>query len=214
MSVFNQLMMKNKDIPSQYQVVDYIKSSGSQYINTQYNLKAHDKVKIELKVLSGNSTWASIFGARLSNYRDKCYSLFCNFGGNHQWAFCRTGQETVLTNCDNNIKYTIITKDNECTLQKEGETATTYTVGGTVEDCVSPCGIFTLNTSSSVNSFALDVPSKIKLYLFEIYDNNDILIKNYIPVFNKTINKYGLYDRINKMFLDNQGTGNFTGGND
>lgn len=212
------LLNKNQiaSVPSRYTIVDYIQSSGTQYINTGYNLKAHDKVEVKLKVINRYDTYDSIFGARLSNANNNCYALFNVFANNQQWCFARTSSETAFNNFwALNVLYTITTKDKDCVIQKEGESANTYTTGGTVEDCVNPCGLFTLNTSSSVDGFTADVPSEIALYSFKIYDDNDILIRSYIPVYDTVTEKYGVYELVtDKKFLGNIGSGNFTGGND
>lgn len=52
--------------------------------------------------------------------------------------------------------------------------------------------------------------SSIKIYNFKIYNGNT-LVRDFIPI--KTItNAYGLWDKVNKVFYPNAGTGTFTGG--
>jgi hypothetical protein len=82
--------------------------------------------------------------------------------------------------------------------------------------------IMITNTSSTVNAttnmFLLalnDVGTakyflSAKLYSCQIYDGNT-LVRDFIPV-KTTTNIYGLWDKINKVFYKNAGTGTFTGG--
>ncbi|MDY6152100.1 MAG: hypothetical protein SPI06_01690 [Terrisporobacter sp.] len=47
-------------------------------------------------------------------------------------------------------------------------------------------------------------------YKVKIYDNG-ILVRDFIPI-KTTTNIYGLWDKVNKVFYKNAGTGTFTGG--
>ena len=53
-------------------------------------------------------------------------------------------------------------------------------------------------------------PSKAKIYSCQIYKNN-VLVRDFIPI-KTTTNIYGLWDKVNKIFYSNAGTGTFTGG--
>jgi hypothetical protein len=53
-----------------------------------------------------------------------------------------------------------------------------------------------------------DCFSKIKLYNFKIYHNNN-LIRNFIPCIRNSDNEIGLYDMVNDTFYSNIGTGTF-----
>ena len=78
------------------------------------------------------------------------------------------------------------------------------------------------NTSSTANSttnmFLLalnDVGTagyflSAKLYSCQIYDG-DTLVRDFIPI-KTTTNIYGLWDKVNRIFYSNAGTGTFTGG--
>lgn len=57
----------------------------------------------------------------------------------------------------------------------------------------------------------LSVNFPIRLYYFKIYDNGE-LIKDYIPAIN-LYGEYGLYDKVNKEFLGQTGSGKLAGGN-
>ena len=202
-------------IPSQYTEVDYIQSSGTQYINTGYNLKAHDKVKMKFTITGFNGDWDSLFGSRLGSYQSKCYCAFCKFLASDKFAFARTGSEansSVVSST--NVEYTVLTQNNSIVIIAENNNVYNFSSSGTLEDCENPCGIFVLNSSSSQNGFSADVPSKIKLKEFVIYDNTDNVSRQYVPVLDSSDNKYKLYETKTNTILANAGSGDFAGGNE
>lgn len=71
-------------------------------------------------------------------------------------------------------------------------------------------GIFKLGETNNTwyNSSAWQTG---KLYYYKLYDNGT-LIRDFIPVKRISDNEYGLWDKVNKVFYKNAGTGTFTGG--
>ena len=51
--------------------------------------------------------------------------------------------------------------------------------------------------------------ASMKLYYFKIYDVNNNLVRNYKPVRRKSDNVVGLYDKVEKKFYTNKGSGAF-----
>ena len=54
----------------------------------------------------------------------------------------------------------------------------------------------------------------MKMYDIKIYDNNNILVRDMIPVRRNSDNAVGMYDRVTNTFFANAGTGTFTAGAD
>ena len=52
----------------------------------------------------------------------------------------------------------------------------------------------------------------IKLYYLKILVDGN-LVRSFVPVFDTTTGKYGLYDLVGRQFYGNAGTGDFTGAN-
>lgn len=50
--------------------------------------------------------------------------------------------------------------------------------------------------------------------LIQIFDKNNVLIRNMIPCYRKSDGEIGMYDTINNIFYTNFGTGSFLKGND
>lgn len=68
--------------------------------------------------------------------------------------------------------------------------------------------LFARNNNDSVANYC-----KSKLYFAKFYDNNT-LIRNFIPARRNSDNELGLYDTVNDVFYTNQGTGSFIAGNE
>ena len=49
-----------------------------------------------------------------------------------------------------------------------------------------------------------------KYYYFKVFVDGE-LVRSYVPVFDTTTAKYGLYDLVGRQFYGNDGTGDFTG---
>jgi hypothetical protein len=54
-------------------------------------------------------------------------------------------------------------------------------------------------------------PNALRLYYFKMYNNN-VLVRDFVPVIRITDNVVGLYDLVNGTFYMNQGTGAFIPG--
>ena len=53
----------------------------------------------------------------------------------------------------------------------------------------------------------------MKVYRLKLYENN-VLVREYVPCYRISDNVIGLYDSVNKVFYQNNGTGSFNKGSD
>ena len=56
--------------------------------------------------------------------------------------------------------------------------------------------------------------NRLRYFYIEFYDNNDTLVRNFIPCYRKSDTEIGLYDLVNDVFYTNAGSGTFIKGND
>lgn len=211
MSSFRQLMMRNKGGGGSYQVVDYIESSGTQYIDTGFIPNKDTKIEMTINLLSrSNSPYP--FGAGVA-WENKVFAFTVN---SNRWGigsiFCFANDSNKRTqNFDVNSKNTI-------TMSKDGGIIT---------------GVWNVTTSAFSNYYSFDSAgcnlllfaiqwqtelevkdfATMKLYGCKVWDNGT-LVRDYTPVLNLDTNKYGLLDTLNNVFYGNSGTGDFSGGND
>lgn len=189
-------------IPSEYQEVEYIESTGSQYIDTGIIPTLKTKAHVIF-----SPTWKSsvgYFGARLDPYRFSCttFSSQAYLGLNvskNTWTSNRVPL-TIHTIYDCEL-------ENGCSKINGVEYAET-----TLDDSKwsSNVGNFIL---SGLNASGNRDNTNAKWYLCEMWENN-IPIRRLIPCYRKSSGEIGMYDTVSKQFYTNSGTGTFLKGND
>ena len=205
LSVDAEQRVKEKNrLPSSYQEVEYIESTGTQYIDTGINFEDNN-FNIDVKFVKNETSTSeqAIFSIWTSNY--------------NYWNF-------FIRNTNNLDVYTSNHHELSYTIQKDQ----IYNSKVSREDNhwelkVNDNAIDWDYTPSTINNTTLkiftrgDVPNStysdthISLYSMYIYIN-DKLSYSFIPCYRKSDGKVGLFDIINKKFYTNAGTGEFLKG--
>lgn len=175
--------------------LEYIESTGTQYIDT--GIKASKNLKIEADIdISPASGWVMILG----DYTNGSYfswwrqntTMRAYYGSNTKTLAELTGKRKYISNNTNNIwsidTSKITVTPNSSDFSKNGNNL--Y--------------LFSVNNGGNYNK------ASMKLYSCKIYDNGT-LVRDFIPI-KTTTNIYGLWDNVNKVLYENAGTGAFTGG--
>lgn len=210
MSSFRQLMMRNKGGGGSYQVVDYIESSGTQYIDTGFIPNKDTKIEITANLLSrSNSPY--LFGAGVS-WENKVFAFTANSN--------RLGVGSIFCFANNSYPRTQnfdVNSKNTITMSKDGAIITgTWSFTGSFSgysgfdsaNCNLVLCAMHWQTEANIMDFAT-----MKLYDCKVWDNGT-LVRDFVPVLNLETNKYGLLDIVNNVFYGNSGTGDFSGGNE
>lgn len=175
--------------PLGYKRVEYLESTGTQYIDTGIKPTISQKYEIKYSV-SDITTNQVIFGTRTSGiFQTSTNQIYLNINDNKKRFFAGN----IVT--ENDIQINIIQTD-----------IFTANSGNYDSTGTKNFFIFALNN--------IDTPAALvtaRIYSFKIYDN-DVLVRDYIPVLNEN-NVAGLYDLVNKQFYGNSGTGSFQYGN-
>ena len=179
--------------------IEYIQSSGTQYINSGFIPKATTRTIMKAEPMSW-SAWSAFFGTRnaTSPTASQAYiaavpaaTLYrSDYFGSSLTAETPTIMQ--ITNIDKN--------KNICSFNNIMITNTSSTVNATTN-----MFLLALNDVGTAKYFL-----SAKLYSCKIYDG-DTLVRDFIPI-KTTTNVYGLWDKVNKVFYPNAGTGTFTGG--
>lgn len=185
-------------LPSGYTQLEYIQSSGTQRINTNYNPTQNTRVlaKAYFNAIS-SSTTRYFFGAATSskNAAYECGSSNSKIGIVHNAAESKfTFPSTNPFTIDYNKNVIYFNGSQVGTFD-----ASTFTSSHTLY-------IFDTNRN---NAAYRPIPA-ITLYSFKIY-TNDVLQRDYVPCRNQS-NEIGLYDVVNNIFYGNAGTGSFVAG--
>ena len=180
-------------LPSGYKRLEYIQSSGTQYINTGF--KPNQNTKIELDVLSAEGTSSNIpyiFGTQDSSNNYFVATWVLGYGN---------GMVTTGINLYDG-KFHVVKVENGA-LYKDGSilaqrTVSSFSIG-------VPIFLFAVNSSKQSMGYGA-----CKLRSCKIYDNGT-LVRDFIPCKNAS-GVIGLWDDVNSAFYQNAGSGTFTAG--
>lgn len=199
----------NKD----YIELEYIESTGTQYIDTGFVLKSTSDIEFEFAYISASwsNDWVPLAGVRnMPEPTDNpVYTFFIhttNRNVSSEYAGIDFGEGNI-GNINGNQKYIFRCKNKKFYLN-EDEDHNNYTTNNLDDSLmVYSCYIFGMNTVNSPDIRNLCM----KLYSFKIYDNN-VIVRDLIPAKRKSDNEIGLYDSVNGVFYTNSGTGEFIAG--
>lgn len=187
-------------LPDGYTELEYLQSTGTQYIDTGFKPNNNSKIVTTLQFVSSSSGNKFCLGARTSNNVGR-FSLGYTFGSGGGWFFGHgAAVTTVNTTSSPTDKTSVVIDKNVCTIAGQSATATPSTFS-TAQNLV----LFADNEGGKVGQ-----NGAIKLYDCSIYDNGT-LVRNFVPARNSS-GTLGLYDTLNGIFYTNAGTGTFVAG--
>ena len=183
-------------LSSGYTQLEYIQSSGTQYINTGFNPKSTSRVVMEFEFLK-NAT-ASPFMSRDSSNATDMFGVF-NINGRLRSDFNKT-KVSFPAGLSPLQKLLYDQNKNVCTIGSE-----TITNANGTFSAPRPLFLFASNDSGTARFFTTG-----KFYSCRIFDNES-LIRDFAPCKNAS-GVIGLYDTVGRQFYANAGTGTFTAG--
>ena len=192
----DNLNIKNK----LYTELEYIESTGEQYIDTGVFGNENLVIQASYKLLNGNNI-CYIFGA-CNTYDNNVFSMSYNPLGQNLYRYF-IGTRTEVYGSINNSVFCKITDVQNSSFSKNKVVINTeeYNVTSRVPFSTPvTMTIFARKEPNKVTYF-----SKIKLRSFKMISNERI-IREYIPVLDQN-NKPALYDKVEGKFYYNQGTG-------
>ena len=185
-------------LPSGYTPLEYIKSSGTQYINTGFNPNQNTRVVVDAKPLSVTQarTWC-IFGVRTRTF----FELYKASTSNMRLTFL---YGSTYTQGFNSLDYT---KRHTFEINKNTATVdgTTLTYSIQTFQQTYPLFLFADDNNGKAEGIAA-----AELYSAKVYDNGT-LIRDFIPCKNAS-GVIGLWDDVNGVFYQNAGSGTFDAG--
>ena len=182
-------------LPSGYTELEYIQSSGTQYIDTGFKPNQDTKISITVDFPLSGTAW--LYGGRTSAGSNSL-GFLCEGGNHYRFDYASSINELVTKPTG---KFTIDSDKNKCYINGELVFTATYTT------FASPVNMYIFNNN---NNGSLSGGSSAKLYNCRIYDNG-VLIRSFIPCKNAS-GTVGLYDSVNNQFYQNAGTGTFIAG--
>lgn len=181
-------------LPSGYAQLAYIKSSGSQYIDT--GVAAAKDLKVEaIMDVDESSSWIMILGDYTSS---KYFSWWAK--GNLAYAYFGSKDGTLTFSAG---KHTYIADGPNNKWEIDGTSITLKPASSDFSGTGGTLYLFSVHNGGSYTS------ASAKLYSCKIYKNGT-LIRDFVPCRNAS-GTLGLYDLTNNRFYGNAGSGDFEG---
>lgn len=191
-------------LPIGYILLEYIESSGTQYINTGYKMTSnYEELNMKFRFLDKYSS-KTLIGTQDSQYSDSTlysiniYQSELFVANSHSvWSWNATvGADYEIDISANGANGSVLVNG----------TTFSFDIKGNIDkkdNILIFCGEVagTPNLSQAVSA---------RLYFCKIYDNGT-LVRDFIPCKNIS-GILGLYDIVNNIFYTNAGTGTFTAG--
>ena len=192
-------------LPAAYRQVEWIQSTGTQWIDTGIYSNERTGFDIDFATyskLTSGSGYGAILGASVTTVADFQLTTWTGNGiptGNlllyPTWVAAEITYESRIACSYNNGIY-------------RSPTGTTTQIQNTYSFNNATVAIFGSNSP-----YGITQTSKTRLYSLKMYDGNTI-IKDFLPCYRISDGEIGLYDTINGVFYTNQGTGTFYKGPD
>ena len=197
-------------IPLIYKPVEYLESTGEQYIDTGLLSTANSKVDCVFgftSMESGVANNVGVFGGRNAQ-QSTTFTLFKIASGNPQYfRFDYDGQTTVATanqmtwNTTSKYRFeydgTKYTTTNTTTSQSN-----TAILNPSSTFTTSPICLFAVNTSGIIGQYLSG-----RIYKYWYTDGTNTI--DLVPVIRRSDEKPGFYCKVTKQFFTNAGTGEF-----
>lgn len=192
--------LKLENINNNINYIDYIESSGTQYIDTGFVPNQDTRMIIKAICPIGSTNF--LFGARTSSSSNQF--MFAGSASGYYTTGYGATQETYST--DYNSDSAIVIDKNKQTTTLTLSDGTSTSVSGTYTTFTAPCNLvlFGCNTNGTV------AKGKVSIFNCQIYDNN-VLVRDFYPCLDPD-GVACLYDKVNQQYYYNAGTGTFIAG--
>lgn len=181
-------------LPSGYKRLEYIQSSGTQYIDTGIIGSYDTRVTAEFEILSIGSGTVFVFGSQANNNVRFCLGITSASVFRSDYGTEYISGPSAATG----TKYTADKNRNVCTINGTAINSNAQTFTGTTN-------IYLFARSYSSLSYA-----SLKMYGCKIY-SNDVLVRDFIPCKNAS-GVVGMWDDVEQKFYKNAGSGSFVAG--
>lgn len=199
------------NIPSTYQEVEYIESSGTQYINSGYLPSVNTEIEAGISWWSTQVAWAVFWWVTSADKSSDWILWRIYYNASDSWAtnifnawFCNTTywecQKTVTYNEFHNI----VMKKNYCSVDwtQVSSLTTSWTPyqGNIFIFCWNNWWSAWRHWNCKIKSFKIS--------------NSWTLVRDFVPCYRKSDNVIWLYDKVNNQFYTNAWSWTFTKWND
>lgn len=199
-------------LPEGYTQLNYIQSTGTQYIDTgaSFSNGVRVVIKFNLTSITASSKKTPIFGAHNASepygrdYLSVDSSKNFEIGGGAGYRYFKNN--TIATNVDYEVEASNIPGQETLIVNGELYESTGGQAYATPFTNL-PLYLFRVNTTNE----AWFENASMKLYYAKFYDDKNVLVRNFTPCKNPS-GEVGLYDYVTKAFYGNVGGGSLPDG--
>lgn len=187
-------------IPDEYQLVEYLEATGTQYIEIPYFLASGNTIEMELVNKNTGNDNCFIGGNQGGN---RFYAIYDYPAGQFDLGYVGNNSIQGFTRQERMVVTAVMEVGNQQLFKNGNQIYQGY--NQTIINLPHSLKIFCLTQGGSL--------SKGECYRVVVSKNNQIDLNLY-PVYRKADSKPGMFDIINNTFYTNAGTGEFTVGPD
>lgn len=195
-------------LPDAYQEVEYIQSTGTQYIDTG----VPPDVTIEFEIdyaITQIAQFESLTGSDPEQNKWFSFGIVGNSSVKRNYIYVGNSNKTFTNNYGElNLKTKAVYSNGSITISNINGSVTQTLTNITMGVNNLPMFLFALNRQNKASD-----NSYVKIYSAILNKNNE-KVRELVPCYRKSDNVIGLYDLVNKTFYTNAGTGTFLKGND
>lgn len=195
------------EVSEKYTEVEYLQSSGTQYIDTGYKPGGNTRVICEFTRIANSPTanyGAAVFGARQAkNNYDYTFWGFNHVDDKLTDNYYSTDKSMTFPGTER----VVVDKNKNVTTVNNNSS---YSVTHTYTNFTSSYNLYIFATNKAGSPDTMQMGT-IRVYYMKIYDN-DVLVRDFVPAVDIK-GQYGFFDKLNNQFYTNKGSGTFVVGN-
>ena len=205
-------------LPAEYQEVEYIESSGNQWIRTGVSAYHLLKTETDFAFTSWDNSNEFAMGGIYSydNYTKSCRMEIVEIykPRDNYFGFGANGGFFNSTLTVDTAKHKVEIDNVNGYIKFDGNYVATFTTTtSSPNDSSKDICLFAFHNNSSTGTDQILAKCSAKVYSCKIWKSGT-LIRDFIPCYRISDSVIGLYDMANNQFYTNSGTGTFTKGAD
>lgn len=182
--------------------LEYIESTGTQYINTGIIPSTKTRIELDLEITSAEKN-AFLFGSRVGSGNTQ-FDMLMSVGSGSHWRF---DAGSVITKIPNTVflgRHQFAMTVNQCSIDGVVTTNSVTTLSSKL-----PIYLFTVNNNGTADSSSSNTKLIGKIYSCKIYEDG-VLVRDLKPYYDAN-GIACLWDTISQTFFYNGGAGKFIG---
>lgn len=191
-----EILWQKSRLPLAYQEVEYLESSGTQYINTGFLPNENSKMFLDFYPTVKQS---KCFAGCRNN--DTYAKFTISSGKSNRYQYGGLGESGNVVLGDHTVGRHTVSIENGVFTYDGAETIVTAKEIETLE-ALYTVYLFACNTKGAT------LQSSCRIYSCKIWGNG-VLVRDFIPCYRKSDNKVGMYDLVTEKLYTNAGTGEF-----